>query len=251
MGRTSIRQTAVPAVDVEHAYDVAERVAELRLRMAAIGGTLPQHVQETPPLLPVPGVLSIVLPNGGLPRQAVTHASETPALITEIIDQVVRADSKVGVVGWPELSYAGISTSHLEHIIAVPEPGTEALAVAGILAEGLDLVVVRTRAAHALTPTRARPLLARLRKGNAAFIIINASVPSPALTIAGHITQFHGIGRGTGRIQGIELDIQVRSQGAAPVGTTIVLGTGPARLRPAGELNTDQEQSQPHLRAVT
>ena len=127
MGRTSIRSTVVPAVNVEHAHDVTERVAELRLRMAAIGGTLPQHVQETPPLLPVPGVLSIVLPNGGLPRQAVTHASETPALITEIIDQVVRADSKVGVVGWPELSYAGISTPTWSTLLRYRNPAQKPL----------------------------------------------------------------------------------------------------------------------------
>ena len=250
MGRTSIRPIAVSSQEVKSGRDaatsfsIADKVAELRLRMAAMDAAAPHRAVEDVAILPVSGPLSIVLPNGGLPRRAVTHTSDTPALVAEIIDQVVRADGQVGVVGWPELSYAGISASHLEHIIAVPEPGTEDLAVAGVLAEGLDLVVVRTRAAHTLTPVRARPLLARLRKGNAAFVIVNASVPSPALTVTGCITQFHGIGRGTGRIQGIEMNIRVRSQGSAPAASTIVLGTTPACL-------TYQEQAHSHLRAVT
>ena len=84
----------------------------------------------------VAGGLSLVLPNGGLPRRAVTHVSDTPALIVELISQVAQAGGRAGVVGWPELSYAGVTA--LERVIAVPAPGIEDLAVAGVLAEGLE-----------------------------------------------------------------------------------------------------------------
>ena len=79
----------------------ADQIAELRARMAAIGGEVPQQVVEDAETLAVAGGLSLVLPNGGLPRQAVTHVSDTPALIVELIGQVTGAGGRAGVVGWP------------------------------------------------------------------------------------------------------------------------------------------------------
>ena len=168
--------------------------------MSAIGGEVPQQVVADEDVLAVGGELSTVLPNGGLPRRAVTHFSDTPALVVELLGQVAEADGRAGVVGWPELSYAGIGAEALERIIAVPEPGIDDLSVAGVLAEGLDLVILRTRSPLNLSPVRARPLLARIRKGDAALVTVNTQVPSPALTVTGTLAAFHGIGRGTGRI---------------------------------------------------
>ena len=85
--------------------------------MAAIGGEVPQQVVEDGDTLVVGDGLSLVLPNGGLPRQAVTHVSDTPALIVELIGQVVGAGGRTGVVGWPELSYAGIDADALERVV--------------------------------------------------------------------------------------------------------------------------------------
>ena len=167
-----------------------DQIAELRARMAAIGGEVPQQVVEDAETLAVAGGLSLVLPNGGLPRRAVTHVSDTPALIVELIGQVVQAGGRAGVVGWPELSYAGIGEDAMERVVAVPDAGLDDLSVAGVLAEGLDLVVLRTRSPFQLTPVRARPLLARIRKGQAALVCVNVEVPSPALTVTGQLAQF-------------------------------------------------------------
>lgn len=194
--------------------------------MAAIGGEVPQQVVADEDVLAVSGPLSTVLPNGGLPRRAVTHFSDTPALVVELIAQVAGAGGRAGVVGWPELSYAGMPEDALERVVAVPEPGIDDLAVAGVLAEGLDLVVLRTRTTLELTPVRARPLLARLRKADAALVLVNVQVPSPALTVTGTLSAFHGIGRGTGRITGIDFDVRAETKGRRPASATVTLGGG-------------------------
>ena len=196
--------------------------------MAAIGGEVPQQVVEDGDTLVVGGGLSLVLPNGGLPRQAVTHVSDTPALIVELIGQVTGAGGRAGVVGWPELSYAGIDADALERVVAVPDAGLDDLSVAGVLAEGLDLVVLHTRSPFQLTPVRARPLLARIRKGQAALVCVNVEVPSPALTVTGRLASFHGIGRGTGRITGIDFDVRAETKGYRPASARVTLGAGEA-----------------------
>nr|WP_289624454.1 hypothetical protein [Corynebacterium afermentans] len=199
--------------------------------MAAIGGEVPQQVVEDAETLAVAGGLSLVLPNGGLPRRAVTHVSDTPALIVELIGQVAQAGGRAGVVGWPELSYAGIGEDAMERVVAVPDAGLDDLSVAGVLAEGLDLVVLRTRSPFQLTPVRARPLLARIRKGQAALVCVNVEVPSPALTVTGQLAQFHGIGRGIGRITGIDFDVRAQAKGYRPASARVTLGTGGVEKR--------------------
>lgn len=211
--------------------------------MAAIGGEVPQQVVEDGDTLVVGGGLSLVLPNGGLPRQAVTHVSDTPALIVELIGQVTGAGGRAGIVGWPELSYAGIDADALERVVAVPDAGLDDLSVAGVLAEGLDLVVLHTRSPFQLTPVRARPLLARIRKGQAALVCVNVEVPSPALTVTGRLASFHGIGRGTGRITGIDFDVRAETKGYRPASARVTLG--------AGEAGSTGGVDKRRLRAVT
>ncbi|WP_186439347.1 hypothetical protein [Corynebacterium sp. NML180780] len=254
MNRTSIRALSgvrngagqgaesVPDVD-RHA-----QIAQLRARMAEMGGQAAPNVAVGEDVLPVGGGFSQVLPNGGLPRHAVTQVSETPALVVELLDRVAGAGGSAGVIGWPELSYAGVAASALERVIAVPEPGIEDLAVAGVLAEGLDLVVLRTRTALQLSPVRARPLLARLRKGNAALVAVNVSVPSPALRVTGQIAQFHGIGRGTGRIRGI--DVRVRAEAKGWPGATVTLTLGAGAASAAGAAGAGNAASGRRLKAV-
>lgn len=218
---TPIRQAA--------GEDRHAQIAQLRARMAELGGDAAPQVMAGEGVLSVPGGLAQVLPGGGLPRRAVTQMSDTPALVVELLDRVAGAGGTVGVIGWPDLSYAGMSAGALERVIAVPEPGIEDLAVAGVLAEGLDLVVLRTRTELQLSPVRARPLLARLRKGDAALVAVNVAVPSPALRISGQVAQFHGIGRGTGRIRGIDVRVRATAKGWPGATATLTLGTGPAR----------------------
>lgn len=218
--------------------------------MAALGGDTQSQVAPDEDVLAIGGVLSTVLPNGGLPRRAVTHCSDTPALIVELLAQVAEAGGRAGVVGWPELSYAGIEGEALERVIAVPDPGIEDISVAGVLAEGLDVVVLRARTALALSPVRARPLLARIRKGDAALVAVNIEVPSPALTVTGTLAAFHGIGRGTGRIRGIDINVRAEAKGQRPASAVVTLGE--ARVGAgSGAGGVDKHADKQRLRLVT
>lgn len=201
--------------------------------MAQIGGGVPERVGDAvaadAEVLALGEALRPILPGGGLPRRAVTHVSDCPALIVEMLLQVADAGGYAGVVGWPELSYAALAPESLARVIAVPDPGVDPLGVAGVLVEGLDLVVFRTPVPLALSPVRARPLLGKLRKGRAALALVGATVPSPALTVTGEVEDFHGIGRGTGRITGMDIRVRAEFKGAHPASATVTVG----RARPA------------------
>lgn len=208
--------------------DRAGRVDLLRSRMAAIGGgrgAVPQPDMASTDVLPVHPELAKVLPGGGLERRAVTEVSDCPALIVELIGQVTARGGHVGVVGWPELSLAGVVESgRLDNVITVPDPGTDPLGIVGILVEGLDLVVARWAAPLELSPVRARPLLARLRGGVAALVLVGARIPSPAVRIGAGVTTFRGIGEGTGRIRSVDIAVRVTAKGRPPESATVTVG---------------------------
>ncbi len=228
--------SAMPAAPTGRAR--AEQIAELRSKMAQIGGEVPgggngsavfgEGIASGEDVLGLGGQFRFILPGGGLPRHAVTHMSDTPALVAEMLLHVVDAGGHAGVVGWPELSYAGIDRKHLDRIIAVPDPGADPLGIAAVLTEGLDLVVYHSPVQLALSPVRCRPLLGKLRKGRAALMMVGATVPSPALTVTGDIQSFHGIGRGTGRITGVDIRVRAQSKSAHPASATIMVGQAAA-----------------------
>lgn len=243
MSGTSVRKaasgsglSAVPAGSPGLAR--TEQIAELRSKMAQIGGAVPggagdsagfvERVAAGEDVLTLGDQFRFLLPGGGLPRHAVTHLSDTPALVAEMLLHIVEAGGHAGVVGWPELSYAGVDKRYLSRIIAVPDPGVDPLGITAVLTEGLDLVVYRSPVELALSPVRCRPLLGKLRKGRAALIMVGATVPSPALTVTGDIEAFHGIGRGTGRITGVDIRVRAQSKSAHPASATITVGKAAA-----------------------
>lgn len=206
MNGTAIRSVAEPATT-----DRAAQIAQLRGKIAALGG------EEAVPVFESAGALlsgSGYIP-GGIPRRAVTQVEDSPLLVAELLGQITKAGGMCAVVGWPELSYAGLPAKQLSNIVAIPEPGVNDLQVAGVLAEGCDAVVLRNRTRMVLTPARARPLLARVRKGEAALLCVNVEVPSPALRIAGEVAQIYGVAQGRGCIDAIDLTVRTERKGHA------------------------------------
>lgn len=213
----------------------SERIHALRSRMSAMGTAVPQLRQEydsqpeSPPnqedILPAPAVLSGLLPGAGFPRRAVTLFPDQPLLVVELLAHVTARGGYVAMIGWREFAYAGVVESGgvCENIIVIPDPGPQPLNVAAVLCEGLDLVVYYGTDAT-LSPTRARPLLGKLRRGTAALIMVGTGVPSPAVTVDARITNYLGIGAGQGRIRGVEMRISIATRGHAPAGGTVVLG---------------------------
>ncbi|WP_454978424.1 hypothetical protein [Corynebacterium propinquum] len=211
----------------------AERVASLRNKIAGLESAANlTPVQQKPRLLSndsvsegnessvdpyrvveLSGQLAGVIPTGGLPKNSVSHCSDCPALVSELIAQISAQGKTVAIVNWPDLSLAQVAESgDLSKIITVPNPGGEWMTVLGVLAEGVDVLIYRSPRTHTLSPTQARPLLAKVRKGGAAVLTIGAQVPSPALTINAQVTGFSGIGCGTGRIRNTEIAVSSYSK---------------------------------------
>lgn len=199
----------------------AEQIEQLRAQMNAV---------SSPDILPQvePGdseYLSVGL-RKGLPRRAVTEVADVPALLVEMVQQVTRGGGKVAVLGWPELSVAEIE--HLDHMVLVPDPGIDPLAIAGVLVEGLDLVIYRSATELNLSPVRARPLLAKLRAGQAALVLVGLHAPSPAVKIDATVSAYHGIGRGSGRIRGLDIQVDYQDK-TARHREVITVGQAPKR----------------------
>lgn len=213
----------------------SERIHALRSRMSAMGAPVPQLQEdhgsqpELPPtqevILPAPVALSRFLPAEGFPRRAVTLFPDQPLLVVELLAHVTARGGYAAMVGWREFAYAGVVESGgvCENIIVIPDPGPQPLNVVAVLCEGLDLVVYHGMGAT-LSPTQARPLLGKLRRGTAVLIMVGTGVPSPAVTVDARITDYLGIGSGQGRIRGVQMQISITARGHAPVGGTVVLG---------------------------
>jgi len=162
----------------------------------------------------LPERLARCFPGGGLPRKAVSQVSDCATLVIEIISAVTEQGGYVAVVGWADLLFAGVvdSGGDVSKIVSVPDPGIDALPVAAVFAEGMDMVVCRSAAPRRLTPTNSRPFLAKVRQGSAAMLLAGISVPSPALTVSAQVTKIYGLHRGGGRIRGLDVEVEVASK---------------------------------------
>lgn len=205
----------------------AERIDALRSRMSTMGAAVPKFestVEENPEqgqdslaekhgIVAVHSAFSNFFPGGGLPRRVVTHMADQPLLIMEFLAHITAQGGHAAVIGWKDLAYAGVIDSGgvCENIIAIPDPGTEPLNVAAVLCEGLDVVVYKGPEIS-LSSTRARPLLGKLRQGTAALVMVGTKVASPALSVDAEITDYVGIGAGSGRIRGVEMQVRAVSK---------------------------------------
>lgn len=206
----------------------AGRVEALRARMAELGDGVPGAPRVFPEVIPVMEPLAGLLPGGGLARRAVTDLADCPALIVELISHATAGGGHVAVVGWPELSLAGVAgAGRLENIVVVPDPGTDALEVVAVLVDGLDLVVARWPTPFELPPTRTRPLLGRVRSGTAALVLVGVRLAGAVARIDARVTAYRGIGAGRGRIRGVDVEVRVVAAGRAPAAATLTVGQRP------------------------
>jgi len=202
------------------------RIAALRERMAVMGAAVGADMAAARLGRGAPGGLFGVVsrperlarcfPGGGLPRKAVSQVSDCATLAIEIISAVTEQGGYVAVVGWADLLFAGVvdSGGDVSKIVSVPDPGIDALPIAAVFAEGMDMVVCRSAAPRRLTPTNARPFLAKVRQGSAAMLLVGISVPSPALTVSAQVTKIYGLHRGGGRIRGLDVEVEAVSKSA-------------------------------------
>ncbi|WP_051866722.1 hypothetical protein [Corynebacterium atypicum] len=205
----------------------AETVAALRRRMqemARAGGTTLADAAVDPGAraLGLGAELEAAVP---LQRGEVTEVEECESLVAQLVARASARGLYVGVVGWPELSFAAVADlgGALERVVAVPRPA-HPLAVATVLIDGLDLVICRDKGE--VVPSVARPLRAKLRAGSAALIVAGARVPAPFARVAAHVSKVSGIGRGVGRIAQLELEVRAQVRGQPPCVSVVRLGAG-------------------------
>ena len=197
----------------------AEKIEALRAKIDTVSpGDASSQVESD--------VLEVGLRHG-LPRKAVTQASDCPALIVEMIASVAKQGGRVAVVGWPQLSLAGIE--HMDQIVVIPDPGADPLGIVGVLVEGLDLVIYYSATEMNLSPVRARPLLGKVRKGDAALVLVGWKVASPAVILEASVSAYHGLGRGSGRIRGLDITVEYQDK-TMRSREILTVGKGP-RLR--------------------
>ncbi|MGV0362831.1 hypothetical protein ACUY2X_12225 [Corynebacterium minutissimum] len=209
----------------------ADQIAALRAQIQRLETPdVAADVQPDVDILAVPEGLSALLPSGGLPRKQATACAACAALVVELVSHVSAAGGHVGIVGWPDLLLAQVAEEgDVSRVIVVPDPGAEPWAVTGVLCEGLDLVV--HKGLGELSPTRARPVLAKVRGGQAALLTVGVRLPGTVTEIDADVVAVRGVGRGSGRIRGVDIEVRVASKSARPRRGVLTCGERAERPR--------------------
>ena len=174
--------------------------------------------------LPSPPWLERAVDMGGIPRAMVTAVADCPAVHVELLVAATRAGSCVAVVGYPHLALAAVDAAggDLERMMVIPDPAPHAGAVLGTLVESLDMVFYRP--VKNASPTFTRPVEARLHKSRCALVVSGHAWPKVQLNIDAHVVGIRGLGRGSGRVRGVEVDGRVWGKSQPPRSFHAVVG---------------------------
>lgn len=177
------------------------QIAQLRAKLATF-----EYPSEP---LPTPEALRMVLPQRSFMRGAAVTTTVCPTLISYLLAHFNAHDLYSAVVGWPEFSYASLVANGVPNIVAIPNPGSQPEEVISML-EGFDCIIWHAPALK-LTPTQARPLLAKMRRQQTLLLAVGAQLPARAHLDAA-ISRIRGLGQGSGRIQEIEITVRGNHQ---------------------------------------
>ncbi|MEU8901261.1 hypothetical protein AB0C65_35710 [Nocardia sp. NPDC048505] len=229
----------------------AERIATLRGRIAAVSSPSVEVAPPTPTqavadVLAVPSPLGAALPHAGLMRgqavgctgaggyvlgglvAGVTSLGHTAAVIS--VDDRLNLDAVVQMGG------------RLDRIWCVNPLSSDVLETAGVLADGIDLIVLDVAGPPA-TPTKARPLLAKLRN-HGAVLLVSRGITGIRTEIDLGVTErkFDGLAAGCGRVRGADIRMAVSGRQIRPYVAELALtdgGDGTARwIAPAVQADT-------------
>ncbi|WP_280297694.1 hypothetical protein [Nocardia neocaledoniensis] len=202
----------------------AGAIDDLRRRMAAVQGrreTATRHMPGDQPLhrdlLPVPGPLADLLPDGGLPKGAVVAYSGAHSLLSGLLAAVTGDGGYAAVVGLPRLGLLAAAEmgAQLSRLAVIADPGPDPAEVAAVLLDGLDLVVLGL-SGRAVPPARCRVLAARARNRGATLVVAGGAWTDPALRLDTRVTGYDGLGPGRGRLRSVCLDVRVSAKAGPP-----------------------------------
>lgn len=165
-------------------------------------------------ILPVPGALEPLFPQGGLTRGQATACTRGSALAA-ILAAVTAAGHTVGIVGGARLGLLAMSEmgADLQRIYLVEPTAEELWTAVSILLEGLPVVVLDIDDLT-VAPSRLRVIAAKMRNHRCALIVSGGRMRGirPDLYIRTRPIRYHGIGMGRGRIQRTDFSIDSTSR---------------------------------------
>ena len=226
--------------------DRAERVAELRRRLAAMPGggpsaavraqapgsaavrapvvvsAEPEPVPEPVPAetlvsgVAVPDSVAPLLPGGVLPAGRVTAVAGSATVRVGLLAAATASGARCAVVGWPELGVAAVAEQggRLDCLALVPDPGPDPAAVVSVLLDGLDLVLLGP-GVPAVAPSRARVIAGRVRAAGA-VLLVGPGWPGAELTLAGRHCRYGGLSAGAGRLASVSTVVRCSGRAAPP-----------------------------------
>ncbi|MGV9678009.1 hypothetical protein ACWDSJ_22260 [Nocardia sp. NPDC003482] len=202
----------------------AERLAELRRRMAAIpargavtAGRVPAADELRREPLPVPSALLELLPEGGLARGSVVSYSGATSLLAGLLAAVTAAGGHAAAVGLPRLGLLAVAEmgAQLGRLALIPDPGADPVEIAAVLLDGLDLVVLGLNGIS-VPPSRTRVLAARARSKGATLVVTGGAWTGATLRMHSKLAGYEGLGRGRGCLRTIHLDVSVHTRSTSP-----------------------------------
>lgn len=217
---------------------VGELVGELRRKMADVSSKVEADapVADTPDsVLPIPGPLGDLLPHGGLaagtvvacPRGAITSAILAAATGSGRRDAAVIGERFD--VRRPSLIDVWEMGGDLERIALIETRGADPAQVVSVVVDGVSVVVLGIPALR-LAPTQVETLRARVRNKNAILLVNGGSwARLPHMTIGCRLRGNGGIGRGTGRLARLEMDVHVVAGQHVREGRLVLSGAGGGR----------------------
>ncbi|MYR06230.1 hypothetical protein GTV32_07845 [Gordonia sp. SID5947] len=216
--------SVVPDGTVSHDLD------RLRRQIAVMSGR-PDHrsvevSDRSAEVLPVPDALADLLPRRGLARGSVVTISGARSILLSVIASVSGAGRQVGIVGLPQLNFGAVVElgGDLSRIATVPNPGVDPIEVAGVLLDGMDLVVLGL-GGSAVPPSRTRVVMGRVRKQLSTLVTVGGTWPGAQLRMDAEVVTYRhlpgGLGSidlataraGYGRIGGMSLQVSVTDRG--------------------------------------
>ncbi|WP_410176528.1 hypothetical protein [Rhodococcus qingshengii] len=100
----------------------------------------------------------------------------------------------------------------MSRIALVPDPRDNSVEVAAILLDGIDLVILGLSGA-AVTPSRARAVVARARSKGNVLVVTQGQWDGPDLRIESRVAGYSGLTAGRGRVTSVQLDVAALGKG--------------------------------------
>ncbi|OUS97452.1 hypothetical protein CA951_03155 [Rhodococcus sp. NCIMB 12038] len=174
--------------------------------------------------LPVPPPIADLLPHRGLARGSTIRVDGVASLRAGLIATVTAAGGWAAVVGSPDLGLLAAAEmgADLSRCAVIEEPGPDPVAVAAVLVDGIDLILVSLAGAD-VPPSRARAVTARARRNGAVLAFTGGRWPATDVHLDARVAGYRGLEPGYGRITGIDLDVQVTTRGGHPRHRTVTL----------------------------